>query len=615
VKILSKGNSMTNNEQSLPHWDLTNVYPGLDSSEFKNALEDVQAMIADLDEFIHVNSISRSHALPADTDPVKVGQLLEKVINRLNATVILVDTVSNYVASFTTTDSYNTEAKRLKSQIDEIEVKLDQAEVAIKGWVGTLSDSLNEIIASNPTTQEHAFYLEETAEQSCYLMSDPEESLAAELSLSGIRAWNKLQGTINSQLKANLELDGEVQSLPLPALQNLRRYNLDENVRRNAFNVEIEILENMREPLAACMNGVKGYFNVLNRRRGREDALHPALDQSRIDRATLEAMMTAMQASFPTFRQYLKAKANRFGTQALPWWNLFAPVGQSNRTFSWAEAKTFIVDSFGTFSDDLASYAQRAFDRNWIDAEPRDGKRGGAFCMRIAGLKEARILCNFDGSLDQVSTIAHELGHGYHIECQKKKTFLQFITPMTLAETASIFCETIIQNAALELASSPNEELAILETALVGDTQVIVDITSRFLLEKEVFERREESELSADDFCEIMTRAQKATYGEGLDEEHLHPYMWAWKPHYYREDISFYNYPYAFGLLFSTGLYAIYQQRGAEFIPEFNELLASTGLADAADLASRFDIDIRSHEFWANSLSVVSKRIDRYLAL
>jgi pepF/M3 family oligoendopeptidase len=606
---------MTTKDQTLPHWDLTNVYPSLDSDEFQNAFEETQTMAAELDNFLQENNISRSHTLPADADPVELGHLLEGVINRLNTAFTLLYTVSNYVSSFITTDSYNTEAKRLMSQIDEIEVKFDQIEVTIKGWIGALDVRLKEIINSNPTAQAHAFFLQETAEQSRYLMSDVEEGLAAELSLSGIRAWNKLHGTITSQLKADIELDGEIKSLPLPALQNVRRYNHDETIRRRAFDAEIEILASMREPLAACMNGVKGYVNVLNQRRGRADALHPAIDQSRIDRATLEAMMSAMQASFPTFREYLKAKANRFGKQALPWWDLFAPVGQSNRTFNWAQAKTFIVDSFGTFSDDLASYAQHAFDRNWIDAEPRDGKRGGAFCMRIAGVKEARILCNFDGSLDQVSTIAHELGHGYHIECQKKKTFLQFITPMTLAETASIFCETIIQDAALEHASTPDEELAILETALVGDTQVIVDITSRFMFEKEVFERREEAELSADDFCEIISRAQKATYGEGLDEEHLHPYMWAWKPHYYREDISFYNYPYAFGLLFSTGLYAIYQQRGAEFVPEMVELLASTGLADAADLAARFDIDIRTPEFWEGSLKVVSKRIDRYVAL
>jgi pepF/M3 family oligoendopeptidase len=606
---------MTKNDSSLPHWDLTNVYPSLDSAEFEAAQDEIKTMVAELENFIQEYNISRSSVHPQDVDHVALSELVAEIIDRFNAGYTLLYTARNYVSSFTTTDSYNTEAKRLKSQIDELEVQLLQAEVTFKGWVGTLDGSLDEIISSNPTAQEHAFYLQETARQSRYLMSDLEESLAAELSLSGIRAWNKLHGTITSQLKAEFEVDGDTKSLPLPALQNVRRYHPDESVRRRAFDAEIELLEDMREPLAACLNGVKGYDNVLNRRRGREDALHPALDQSRIDRATLEAMMSAMQTSFPTFRKYLKAKANRFGKQALPWWDLFAPVGQSNRTFSWQDAKAFIIENFGTFSDELAAFAERAFDRNWIDAEPRDGKRGGAFCMRIPGVKEPRILCNFDGSFDQVSTIAHELGHGYHIECQRDKEFLQFITPMTLAETASIFCETIIQDAALEQASSPDEQLAILETALVGDTQVIVDITSRFMFEKEVFERREEAELSADDFCEIITRAQKATYGEALDEHHLHPYMWAWKPHYYREDISFYNYPYAFGLLFSTGLYAIYQQRGADFIPDFVELLASTGQADAVDLAARFEIDIRSPEFWQDSLKVVSRRIERYLAL
>jgi oligoendopeptidase F len=186
---------------------------------------------------------------------------------------------------------------------------------------------------------------------------------------------------------------------------------------------------------------------------------------------------------------------------------------------------------------------------------------------------------------------------------------------MTLAETASIFCETIIMDAALENTTSPQEQLSILETVLISDTQVIVDIYSRYLFETEVYERRQDAELSADEFCEIMTRAQKETYGDGLDEQHLHPYMWAWKPHYYRSDIAFYNYPYAFGLLFSTGLYAIYKQRGQEFVPQLQDLLASTGLADAAELAARFEIDIRSVEFWEDSLQVIKQRISRYQEL
>jgi len=232
-------------------------------------------------------------------------------------------------------------------------------------------------------------------------------------------------------------------------------------------------------------------------------------------------------------------------------------------------------------------------------------------------VKESRILCNFDGSLDQTMTMAHELGHGFHNYCmfQANRTEMQRRTPMTMAETASIMCETIVFNAIIRQVSDPQEELAILETSLIGDSQVIVDISSRFLFEKEVFERREKSELSADELCDIMERAQKATYGDGLDERYLHKYMWTWKPHYYSMYLSFYNFPYAFGLLFGTGLYAIYQQRGADFIPDYKDLLSSTGMGNAADLAMRFGIDIRQRKFWEDSLSVIEKKVNRYCEL
>jgi oligoendopeptidase F len=234
--------------------------------------------------------------------------------------------------------------------------------------------------------------------------------------------------------------------------------------------------------------------------------------------------------------------------------------------------------------------------------------------MGLPAAKESRILCNFDGSLDQLSTIAHELGHAFHNECfyQHNKKPLQRTTPMTLAETASTFCETIVTEAALKTITNRDEELAILDTSIGGATQVIVDITSRFLFEREVFERRANVELSADDLCDIMLRAQQETYGDGLDEKYLHKYMWTWKPHYYLAGLSFYNYPYAFGLLFGTGLYAIYQQRGKDFLPQYESLLASTGEADAATLAKRFGINIRDKKFWQDSLNVIGKQIERF---
>jgi pepF/M3 family oligoendopeptidase len=503
------------------------------------------------------------------------------------------------------------------SELEPLLVHLDQQEVLFQGWLGTAAEQegrFEAALAVEGPAKAHSFYLHQAAEQSRYLMSEAEEALAAELSISGIRAWGKLQGVITSQLKVSFERDGKIETLPMTILQNLRS-DLDETVRRRAHEAELAAWEGVREPLAACMNGVKGMVVTLNEKRGRSDALHEALDQARIDRQTLEAMLGAMRGSFPAFQRYFQTKARLLGKDTLAWWDLFAPVGSFEKRYTYAETQEFILEQFSTFSDRLVSFSRHAFDHNWIDAEPRDGKRGGAFCMVLPAVEESRILCNFDGSLDQVSTIAHELGHGYHNACQAGKEPLQRRTPMTLAETASIFNQTIITDALLAHAASPQEELAILEGFLSDAAQVIVDISSRFLFEKEVFERRAQAELSADDFCEIMARAQKETYGTGLDHRTLHPYMWAWKPHYYRPDLSFYNFPYAFGLLFGLGLYAIYQDRGRAFLPEYDELLRSTGEGTAAEMATRFGIDIRQRSFWETSLTVIEERIERYQAL
>jgi pepF/M3 family oligoendopeptidase len=410
--------------------------------------------------------------------------------------------------------------------------------------------------------------------------------------------------------------EGEVKSLPMTAIINLRG-NPSETMRRRGYEAEMAAWKSVEVPLAAAMNGVKGSQTTVFKRRGRIDAVHKSLDQSKIDRETLEAMLAAMRDSLPTFHKYFKSKANRLGKDALPWWDLFAPMGKSNRTFEYPQAQQFVLENFAKFSEELAEYADTAFKNNWIDVGPRPGKRAGAFCMRVPGVKESRVMLNFEGNLDWVFTLAHELGHGFHNHCiyEAGRSALQMRNPMTLAETASIMCETIVTDAAIKMAESKEEELAILETALLGDSQVIVDIYSRYLFETEVYNRREIAELSADEFNEIMEWAQGETYGNGLDPEYRHKYMWTWKPHYYYPGLAFYNYPYAFGLLFGTGLFTIYQERGDTFVSDYKDLLSSTGMGQAADLAARFDIDLRSKPFWEGSLKLISDRVERYVEI
>ncbi|NWF63148.1 MAG: M3 family oligoendopeptidase [Chloroflexi bacterium] len=597
---------------SASRWDLTNVYPSLDSKQFKSAMKKYKTMLDEMEAFF-----KKAAKADAKTDPKKLGKLLGESVDRFNDIYKLSGTIQAYIYSFVTTDSRNKEAMRLLSEYQQMSVQASVLNTRFTAWAGTLGKpAIKKATKTNASARAHEFILLEAAEQSKYLMSEAEETLAAEMTLSGGSAFGKLQGTLTSQMTVDFELDGEVKKMPMPALINLRSHP-DESVRRRGYEAENKAWEGVQETLAACLNGVKGETLILDKKRGREDNLHASIDSARMDRATLEAMLGAMKDSFPMFRRYFNHKAKLIGKEKLAWWDLFAPLGKTDKVYSWNEARDFIVENFNKFSPELGAFAKRAFDNNWIDGEQREGKRGGAFCMGVPGVKESRILANFDGSFDQISTLAHELGHAFHNECayQAGKTELQQFTPMTLAETASIMCETIATEAALAQTTNRDEVLAILEAQMNNASQVVVDIYARYLFEKEVFERRAKSELSADEINDIMERAQKATYGDGLDEKRLQKYMWTWKPHYYASGFSFYNYPYAFGLLFATGLYAVYQKRGADFVPAYKELLASTGEARAADLADKFGINIRTKKFWADSLAIIGKRADRFCEL
>jgi pepF/M3 family oligoendopeptidase len=596
----------------LPHWDLSNVYPGLESKQLKADLKKIVKQIGEMETFFAKKVVKANDK----TSTAQLAKTVSEMIDRYNETMTLAYTINAYIGSFVSTDSYNKTALKMESEFDMLMVRLQKLGVQSSKFIGRIGKKIPAVIKANKLAASHAFFLKDTAEQSKYLMSEAEEVLAAELNLSGANQWSKLQGTVTSQLVVDFEVDGKVEKLPAPALINFRSHP-DEATRHRAYDAENIAWETVKEPLAAAMNGIKGTVNTLNNHRGRVDCLHSSIDAARIDRDTLNAMLGAMKDSFPMFRKYFKSKAAKLGKEKLAWWDLFAPMGKVNKKYSWGETRAFILQNFGTFSPRLEGLAKRAFDNNWIDAEMRKGKRGGAFCMGVESVRESRVLVNFDGSLSQVSTVAHELGHAFHNDCayQAGKTILQQDTPMTLAETASIMCETIVSQAVLKNVSSRDEELAILEESVQGASQVIVDIYSRYLFEKEVFERRASAELSADDLCDIMLRAQMATYGDGLDERYLQKWMWTWKPHYYYAGLSFYNYPYAFGHLFGTGLYAIYQKKGDAFVQDYINLLASTGEAQAADLADKFGINIRKKKFWADSLAIIGKQIDRYCEL
>ncbi len=599
---------MSASAETLPRWDMTVVYPSLESPEFAAGFAATVAAIEGLARLFDELGIAKREQ-PAPLDETSV-HAFERATEAYNAVLDQVMTLSAYVAAFVTTNTRDDRAQARQSELQRHGVLLSQLGTRFTAWIGGLD--VETLIARSALARAHAFALRRAKEAAAHLMSPSEENLAAELNLSGGTAWAKLHGNVSSQLSVPVELEGETRELPMSAVRNLA-YDRDREVRRRAYEAELAGWERVAVPLAAALNSIKGQVNTLTRRRGWESPLDAAIFDANIDRQTLDAMMAAARESFPDFRRYLHAKARALGLERLAWYDLTAPLGESGRAWSFDEAAAFVVEQFGSYSQRMSDFAARAFRERWIDAEPRPGKQDGAYCMRLRG-DESRVFANFKPSFGGVSTLAHELGHGYHNMNLAARTAIQRQTPMTLAETASIFCETIVRNAALRQAGR-DEQIEILEASLQGSCQVVVDITSRFLFERGVFETRRDRELSVDELNALMLQTQRETYGDGLDETLLHPYMWAVKGHYYSAGRSFYNFPYMFGLLFGLGLYARYQQDPEAFQRGYDDLLSSTGMADAATLAARFGIDTRTTEFWRGSLDIVRGDVDRFEAL
>lgn len=521
--------------------------------------------------------------------------------------------LSDYSELTLSVDAKNEKAAAASEEIDNKYTELTEVDVNFEKWLAALED-FEEILNSSDIIKEHEFYLKELMERNKYLLSEKEEIVVAKMMNTGSNAWSKLQNTVTSNLLVDIVMKDEEKKLPLPVVRNMA-YSNDAETRKTAFEAELKAYKKIEEASAAALNGIKGEVITVSKLRGYESPLEETLIKSRLDRETLEAMVTAMKESLPSFRKFYLKKSEKLGhKKGLPFYDLFAPTGECDMRFTYEEARDFVVKNFRTFSNKLADFADNAFENRWIDAEPREGKRGGAFCSNIHPIGESRIMSNFTGSFSDVATLAHELGHGYHGSCLMEESYLNSRYTMPIAETASIFCETIVKNAALKNASK-EEAYTILEGDISDSAQVIVDIYSRYLFETELFKRREKASLSVNELKEIMVKAQKEAYGEGLDENYLHPYMWVCKPHYYYAGQNFYNFPYAFGLLFSKGLYAEYLRRGESFVDDYDKLLSVTGKNKIADVTALMDVDIHSVDFWRSSLKLIEKDIEKFINL
>ncbi|MBN1524977.1 MAG: M3 family oligoendopeptidase [Spirochaetales bacterium] len=586
--------------KSLPVWELKDIYSSLEDRLYK--ADCVQCRSAADAVSALVNNIPR-------TDAEKQGWLNE-FIRLYNQFHDLFETLYAYVYMRFSVNTEDYAAVNQMNMLEEIRSPVKTSVIEFRQVVTSLECSVAECMTKIPELSRHSFFINEQIKLKSFQMSKPEEQLAEQLSRTGGDMWGRLQETASSSLSIQWPGKGAF------TVTRLRSFSSDPDraVRKKAYNLELQAWKSAETTFAFALNGVKGFSTVLNKKRNYKDTKHRSIMQSRISEGTLNALISSMTESLPDFRNYLTAKARFLGIKKCAFFDLFAPLPGKTKLWSFPATKKFIVEQFGGFSNALGRFVEKAFDDNWIDAEPRKGKVGGAYCISLPKNKGSRILCNFNNTFSAVTTVAHELGHAYHHHVLRDETAILRDYPMTLAETASIFSENIVFDGALETFSK-TEKVQALEHFLQDATQVIVDILSRFLFETAIMNERETRELSPDEFCTHMLEAQKKTYGDALDPEFLHPHMWAVKGHYYRADLAFYNFPYAFGLLFGLALFSRFKTAGKSFAKEYDRILSLTGKMTCVELTRELGYDIESTGFWKEGLALIAERVKEFQSL
>lgn len=578
------------------NWDLTVFYKDFDDPEFK---DDLARLPKEIDAF------TAAIAAPAEDEVEKLVSL----VHQEEALSNLFERLSLMIELTLSVDANNKAANAAMAPLMRAVMGSSLASNAFSRYLASL-ENLDAIIDADDELKARAFALCEAAEDAKHQLPEALEKPVLKMQLSGGEAFSQLR----DKLDATLLVDYDGKQIPLSAVRALA-YDGDADTRRRAYEAELASYKKIELPMSFCLNNLKAEGETMAALKGYKGVLDMALAHSRMDEKTLEAMWTAIREALPELREYFKAKGRLLGHKnGLPFYDLFAPVGQSTRTYTVEEARALLLDLFGKFCPEMGEMMRTAFDEGWIDMYPREGKSGGAFCSGYYAKNISRVMTNFAGSASDVSTLAHELGHAFNNRMLHHKPIMMTETPMPLAETASTFNETLLISQLLKTAT-PEEELTLLDSCLTEQTQTMVDIYSRFLFEQKVVAAQADHALDVDELKETMLWAQEQSYGDGLDPEYRHPYMWACKSHYYSTGVHFYNFPYAFGGLFARGLYARYEKEGEAFVPVYCDLLSRFGSDAIANVTASVGIDVTTPDFWREAVESVLVQVRRFVEL
>lgn len=585
-------------------WNLDNFFPGGSSSP----------TFADYLDQLELDITSTANRLDLTSDPNQITE---------TEWVELIDTVQDlttrwreaeaFVSCLVSQDVSDTKAEVLYGRVSSLGASLDSLYTHLDDLLTRLDSTKWNSLITNPAVAPVSFALQERRQQATDKLPAAMETVINALSVDGYHAWGELYNSISGRLRIPVELDGKVTELSAEQAAN-RLSDPDRDVRMHVFTRYEAAWAEVADLCASILNHIAGYRINLYRSRGWNSMLKEPLEMNRISHPILDAMWSAVNESKHVLQKYLDRKAQLIGVDKLAWFDVEAPISDSVPKMAYPEAAAFVCDQFRHFSPHLADFAEMALAQAWVESEDRPGKRAGGFCTTFPKTGESRIFMTFDGSLQSVATLAHELGHAYHSHVMQDLPALIQDYPMNLAETASTFAEMIVADAAIKRASSEEERIALLEDKISRSVAYFMNIHARFIFETEFYKQRPKGLLSTEELNQLMLEAQKAAFNGTLSV--YHPYFWASKLHFYLTDTPFYNFPYTFGYLFSYGVYAKALEEGAAFADRYVALLRDTGRMTVPDIAHKhLGVDLAERDFWQSIIELISRDVDEFLRL
>lgn len=587
-------------------WDLDSLFAGGSAStEFEHFLAETDKQIREFRQAVHqLNQSEPGKVESTGSNFLKLVKSMQEILQRLHES-------DSFVSCLTAQNQEDQEALLLSARVKTWTAKFESALTWFDQYISKLPESLWQKLLVDPEIAEVSFPLQERRTLARQKMTPDKEALVSDLAVDGYHAWGELYQSAVRRVR--VPFDGGEGTEELSAGQAANRLlSLDHKGRSKLFGDWEKAWGREADLCADALNRLSGFRLQLYRNREWDSVLREPLFINRMSQQTLNTMWTVIEQFKPIFVRYLQRKAELIGVKKLSWFDVEAPIGASNEQISYEQAANTIVEQFRKFSPNMAEFAEQAIASRWIEAEDRTNKRPGGFCTSFPVHHQTRIYMTYAGTPSNVSTLAHELGHAYHQHVMEDMPVLSQQYAMNVAETASTFAEMIVSDAQLEGAETDKQKIIVLEDKIQRSVAFFMNIHARFLFETRMYHQRKSGPLSIQALNELMEQAQREAFCNELDQ--YHPYFWASKLHFYITDVPFYNFPYTFGYLFSSGIYKRAKQEGRVFADKYAKLLRDTGSMTVEKLAQKhLGVDLTKPEFWEQAVKLSVRDVQEFL--